>query len=88
MVSNCDTHSRREDYVSALHKIIPVDVFGGCGDLQCGKVEDHNTAECDEMLENNYKFYISFENSLCSDYVTEKLFRTMSLDIVPVVKGG
>ena len=84
MVSHCDTHSKREDYVRALNKIIPVDVFGDCGDLKCEKGE----AKCDKMLENKYKFYLSFENSLCSDYVTEKLFRTLSLDIVPVVMGG
>ena len=88
MVSNCETYSKREDYVRALNKIIPVDVFGACGDLECGKVEDHNTPECDRMLEEEYKFYISFENSLCSDYVTEKFYRTLSLDIVPIVMGG
>ena len=71
-----------------MAKIIPVDVYGGCGVLECGKVEDHNTRECDMMLEENYKFYLSFENSLCSDYVTEKFYRTLSPDIVPVVMGG
>ena len=33
-------------------------------------------------------FYLAFENSDCKDYVTEKFFRTLSLDIVPVVRGG
>ena len=82
MVSNCKTHSKREDYVRALQRIIPVDVFGGCGDLKCAK------NECNKFLEENYIFYLAFENSLCSDYVTEKLFRTLLLDIVPVVMGG
>ena len=45
-------------------------------------------AICEKIIENKYKFYLSFENSLCSDYVTEKLFRKLSLDIVPVVMGG
>ena len=38
--------------------------------------------------ENDYKFYLAFENSFCVDYVTEKFFRTLELDIVPVVMGG
>ena len=88
MVSNCDTLSKREDYVAMLSDIVPVDIFGICGDLQCGQTEHHNTEECDNMLEKEYKFYLSFENSLCSDYVTEKFYRALSLDIVPVVMGG
>ena len=39
------------------------------------------------MVEENYKFYLSFENSLCKDYFTEKLFRMMKYDIVPIVYG-
>jgi alpha-1,3-fucosyltransferase len=31
---------------------------------------------------------LAFENSLCTDYVTEKLFETLLYDIVPVVYGG
>ena len=88
MVSNCNTHSNREDYVELLKKHIPVDVFGACGNLQCTRVDDHNSRECDKMLENDYKFYLSFENSFCSGYVTEKFYKPMSLDIVPVVMGG
>ena len=38
-----------------------------------------------------YRFYLAFENSMCDDYVTEKLFdRLMSSKhpLVPVVMGG
>ena len=37
------------------------------------------------QAERDYKFVISFENSLCLDYVTEKLFRWMAYNIVPIV---
>jgi alpha-1,3-fucosyltransferase len=41
------------------------------------------------MLESTtYKFYLSFENAICPDYVTEKFFKIMGHDIVPVVYGG
>lgn len=45
-------------------------------------------ADCDRrILQTTYKFYLSFENSLCDDYVTEKFFRLNRLDVVPVVLG-
>ncbi|RUS70706.1 hypothetical protein EGW08_021538, partial [Elysia chlorotica] len=35
------------------------------------------------------EFYLSFENSMCSEYVTEKLFNMYEdVDIIPVVRGG
>ena len=40
------------------------------------------------MLERDYKFYLSFENSICRDYVTEKFFKIIERRIVPVVYGG
>ena len=39
---------------------------------------------------NNFyrdKFF-SFENSNCDDYVTEKFFKVLNLDVVPIVFGG
>ena len=39
-------------------------------------------------VERNYKFILAFENSICEDYVTEKVFVVMQYYIVPVVMGG
>ncbi|KAF2360628.1 Glycosyl transferase family 10, partial [Trinorchestia longiramus] len=73
-VSNCNAHSGRDRIVKQLQKFIDVDIYGKCGTLKCGR---ENEVACRRMLEENYKFYLAFENSLCKDYVTEKLFETL-----------
>ncbi|KAJ2937861.1 hypothetical protein O0L34_g18682 [Tuta absoluta] len=40
------------------------------------------------MIKNNYYFYLSFENSFCDDYVTEKLLNAVQNYAVPIVYGG
>jgi len=88
IASNCNTHSNREDYVEILKKYIPVDVFGACGDLVCSKEGEHHSEDCSNKLQRDYRFYLSFENSFCSGYVTEKFYKGLSLDIIPVVLGA
>jgi alpha-1,3-fucosyltransferase len=85
MVSNCKTDSRRESLVSHLSLLIPVDVYGFCGN---GSHQCPSRADCDRFLGQNYRFYLSFENSLCPDYITEKLYRPLAHGAVPVVYGG
>ena len=92
LVSVCKTQSKREKYVNQLKKHIPVDIYGGCGDKKCGSfvVSTWKVDKCDEKLfhnNNSYKFYLAFENSLCDDYVTEKLWRMQDIDAVPIMMG-
>lgn len=83
MVSNCHTSSKRETYVEELGKYIDVDIYGICGSPISG---DSETAL--RKIEKSYKFYLSFENSICPDYITEKVFRVMQYNVIPVVLGG
>ena len=90
MASHCRTDSRREDYIKQLQRHIAVDTYGRCGKVRCHKQPGTavSTEECYDVIESKYKFYLSFENSLCTDYVTEKLFRVLTRNIVPIVYGG
>ncbi|XP_063883307.1 alpha-(1,3)-fucosyltransferase C-like isoform X2 [Scylla paramamosain] len=83
-VSHCTTDSGRITLTRTLQQWIPVDVFGACGPFECPR---KHTKECYGMLNASYKFYLSFENSLCRDYITEKFFNILRLDVVPVVFG-
>ena len=66
LVSNCNTHSEREDYVTDLQEHISIDIYGQCGNHRCP-----DNDRCFEFLSKKYMFYLSFENSICQDYVTE-----------------
>lgn len=35
-----------------------------------------------------YKFVIAFENSICNDYITEKLWRPLTIGVVPIYFGA
>uniref|UniRef100_A0A182FLK0 Fucosyltransferase n=1 Tax=Anopheles albimanus TaxID=7167 RepID=A0A182FLK0_ANOAL len=84
-VSHCNAFSRRDDLVRSLRSAgLTIDVYGACGSLKCPR----NNPECAKMLDNIYWFYLSFENSLCVDYVTEKLYNALVHNVVPIVYGG
>ncbi|KAH9371660.1 hypothetical protein HPB48_013633 [Haemaphysalis longicornis] len=84
-VSNCVTPGKREDYVLELVNHVTVDVYGLCGSYECPK---NSSTLCYREFSKQYFFYLSFENSICKDYVTEKLFAVLKYDIIPVVFGG
>ncbi len=42
---------------------------------------------CTAALEKDFKFYLSFENALCDEYVSEKFFQRMAQTVVPIVMG-
>lgn len=85
VVSHCNTDSRREKFVRELSKHIRVDVYGACGPLNCERDENDT---CFRRIEREYFFMLALENSLCRDYVSEKLFSALLYDVVPVVLGS
>lgn len=87
MVSNCNSHLRNS-FVHELQKYITVDVFGSCS----GKFGEPKSCPHGEACRNiikQYKFYLSFENALCEDYITEKYWgRIGDENVIPIVLGG
>ncbi len=94
-VSNCNTHSRREDYVNQLRSQpgIHVDIYGHCKSIyhshiipiQCEK----GTSNCTDKILSNYRFYLSFENSKCDTYITEKYWiQGLNKHAIPIVLGA
>ncbi|CAG0896295.1 unnamed protein product [Darwinula stevensoni] len=84
-VSNCVTENQRMQYAKELAKHIEVDIYGGCGSLKCPRSDE----KCFQMLSTDYKFYLSFENSNCIDYITEKFFvNGLCNDILPIALGA
>lgn len=83
LVSNCHDSALRDLYVSELSKHIDVDIYAKCGKFECG-----STTNCISLFDRKYKFYLSFENSLQEDYVTEKFWRTLNMNLVTIVRSG
>jgi len=85
LVSNCNAVNKRLEYARKLSQYIPVDIIGGCGEIRCPK---GNKTECWKMIAKKYKFYLSFENSNCVDYITEKFWDALKYKVLPVVMGA
>ena len=62
LISNCGND--RWSYINELKKIMPIDIYGGCG-MKCPE-------NCRQYIAGKYKFFFVYENSVCRGYVTEK----------------
>ena len=66
-ISEVSNSKSREKVVSSLSKLMNIDIYGRCGTLECPKDDE----ACYINMNQTYKFYLSFENSLCE---VEQLF--------------
>ena len=89
LISNCDLFdsSMRLKYIEILntHLLLAnsshsVRIYGQCGQA-CP------SGDCRAQIARRVRFFLAFENSVCRDYVTEKMFDTLRHDVVPVVLG-
>ncbi|KAH9278641.1 Glycoprotein 3-alpha-L-fucosyltransferase A [Echinococcus granulosus] len=82
-VSNHHARNNRVEYASAIAKFIPVDIYGR------NRAQFPPDLDPFYFLSLNYKFYLSFENSNCRNYITEKVYvNAMQYDMVPIVLGA
>jgi len=94
IVSHCETNSHREKYVEKLKNnlnssSLTLDIYGECGPLDLAKPKkESNYQESYAKISSEYKFYLSFENSLCQEYITEKFFNAMDNGMIPIAFGG
>ncbi|XP_013775637.2 alpha-(1,3)-fucosyltransferase C-like [Limulus polyphemus] len=86
IVSNCKTPSNRENFVTELKRFIPVNVYGSCNYNRCYPINPVMT--CFKSLAQQYIFYLAFENSICKDYATEKLYMALKVGLIPVMFSG
>ncbi|XP_032514846.2 alpha-(1,3)-fucosyltransferase C-like isoform X2 [Danaus plexippus] len=89
-VSNCSSKSKREIFMNYLQNELKqynlsVDVYGSCGRFSCPR---KMYKACAKLLQEDYYFYFSMENSFSEDYVTEKLLTALNNYAIPVVFGA
>ncbi|KAN0047739.1 hypothetical protein ACTA71_002124 [Dictyostelium dimigraforme] len=92
IASNCwNEHYNRVGLMKSLMNITRIDSYGSC-------LNNKNFTNEDKLIKNKhnqkmavlkrYTFSIAFENSLCEDYVTEKLWESLSVGTIPIYLGA
>ena len=93
-VSHCQSESGRDRFVRRLAQRIGVHVYGKCGARKCGQDRrlrnpyEVDTDPCFDLVNREYRFYLSFENDICKDYITEKAFNALKLNTIPIILSG
>ncbi|KAG7271858.1 hypothetical protein CRUP_028230 [Coryphaenoides rupestris] len=80
IVSNWQDRFVRVKFYNELKKHIHIHTFGGAFGKRVSSDEG-------SKIITSCKFYLSFENSIYKDYMTEKLFKPMFMQTVPIVLG-
>lgn len=88
-ISTCNSFGYdRLETMLELANYIEVDIFGQCaGEAPC---PIKNDLHCEAREHSKYKFFFSFESSLCKDYITQSFWRTLAspANYIPIAIGG
>lgn len=80
IVSNWNSNFKRSKYYEELKEHISIETYGNHFNR---RISDQAYSD----VVSSCKFYLSFENSIHKDYITEKLYNPLSLGTVPMVLG-
>ena len=98
-ISNCDSKLRLE-LASKFKTHFPLKIYGTCAKYVASKMENYlfnyfknllfqpkclRNSVCEAAEFNSSLFYLSFESKNCSNYITEKLWRILNTNMIPVV---
>jgi hypothetical protein len=98
-ISNCDSKLRLE-FASKFKTHFPLKTYGACAKFIASNMENYlfnyfkklffqpkcpRNSVCEVNEFNNSLFYLSFESKNCSNYITEKLWRILNTNMIPVV---
>ncbi|KAF0991293.1 hypothetical protein HZS_7296 [Henneguya salminicola] len=79
LISNCDsTNNIRLKYIKELEKYFPVEKNGKCYSKKTSSIDLRKKY-------SQFKFYLSFENSICEHYITEKYWNPLARGMIPIV---
>ncbi|KII60858.1 Alpha-(1,3)-fucosyltransferase 9 [Thelohanellus kitauei] len=82
IISGCQQdHTLRIDYIERLKTMFPVDRYGACVGKKLSNEEFKDLCP-------KYMFYLSFENSVCDDYITEKYCIPLKCGAIPIVMSS
>uniref|UniRef100_A0A673GWP7 Fucosyltransferase n=1 Tax=Sinocyclocheilus rhinocerous TaxID=307959 RepID=A0A673GWP7_9TELE len=76
--SDCDPPSDRDVYVQGLMQHIQVYSYGQYSTA----MDDHDFYQ----ILSQYKFILAFENAVCDDYITEKLWRPLKVGVTELLR--
>ena len=89
-VSNCNSIFRI-NIGNSLGEYFPIIINGYCSKkFKASKIKvDESPCSRESKCEIDYlssnKFYLAFESTNCSDYITEKFWRSLSFGLIPIV---
>lgn len=94
-VSNCNAKARL-DFVEKLALYQRIEIHGKCVDtiintyknkslIEFNKEKCLRDTECEKEALKGSMFFFAFENQNCSDYITEKFWRSLHFNLIPIV---
>ena len=82
LFSNCDNRFGRMTLVERLMKHTDIHNYGKCFNNRAKPPREEMSTN---RLVGRYKFVLAMENSICTDYVTEKWTRALRVGTIPLV---